>query len=141
MQEVFERIIAKLNKLLNHYPEDGTFLSLDDVMGVVKAEVEAYNNGWIPCSEKLPEETEKRDDIFDPITLAIVDVREYKASDLVLVTVRDYELDTEFTMDDMTVDGKWVNFESDGRYEVIAWQPLPQPYEPKEAEMEDNSCE
>lgn len=85
---------------------------------------------WIPItSGKLPEVKEVTEDIFDPVTLAVVDTKYRMVSDLVLVTVRDYEKDDVFVCDDITVDGKWCNFDDgNGVYEVIAWKPLPAPY-------------
>ena len=91
------------------------------------------NNGWILCSEKLPEEKECEKPVYDAITLADVDVERYMASDLVNVTAKHYDSDEVFVSDDMTVDGKWVNFNGED-YEVIAWQPLPAPYQQKEEE-------
>lgn len=82
---------------------------------------------WIPVSERLPEEHEEYQDVFDPDTLAVTDTEWYVASDLVLVTVRDYEKDTLFVCDDITVDGKWVNYNGDD-FEVIAWKPMPEEY-------------
>ena len=82
----------------------------NEVIEIVKQEAEQYNNGWIPCSEKLP------------------DVRQD-----VLVTVK-Y---TGF----MGMHGYWIktgHMEAENDWwgdcaggEVIAWQPLPQPYQPK----------
>ena len=90
------------------------------------------DGGWIPCSERLPEEHETENAVFDPLTLAEIDVERHMVSDLVLVTVRDYDHDNDFVCDDITVDGKWVNFGCES-YEVIAWMPLPSKYEPKDA--------
>lgn len=66
-----------------------------------------YNDGWIPCSERLPE--------------VEVDV---------LLTLRGLNIHTGFranTEGYFYVDGgEYVEFE-----DVIAWQPLPAPYKPK----------
>jgi len=71
---------------------------------------------WTSVKEKLPEEHEETRDIFDMETL----------SDLVIVTVKDHRDDEIFASDDYTMYGEWCNF--NGTYEVIAWQPLPEPY-------------
>lgn len=84
-----------------------------------------YNNGWIPCEERLPEETEQYSTKYDPITLAEVDVEWYTVSDLVNVIVKNYDTDEVFVCDDCTVDGKWANFGS-YPFEVLAWQPMPE---------------
>jgi hypothetical protein len=93
---------------------------------VVQALTEKLEREWIPVSERLPEEYEQSSDIYDMDTLAVIDTKHFTASDLMVVTVKDIDKDILFVCDDITVDGKWVNF-SDG-FEVIAWQPLPEPY-------------
>ena len=126
MQEVFEKIIEKLEELfqdlnvievLSYVDFDSTIQnSLDnflkaitnEAIEIVKQEAEKYNNGWIPCSEKLP------------------DVRQD-----VLVTVK-Y---TGF----MGMHGYWIktgHMEAENDWwgdcaggEVIAWQPLPKPFQ------------
>lgn len=72
-------------------------------------------NGWIPCSERLPEEA------FG-----------------CLVTVMDCEPSTQTEFENILpyvvgYNGDGWN-DADGEripFEVIAWQPLPQPYQPK----------
>ena len=128
MNKVFEKIIEKQEELfqdlnvievLSHVDFDSTiqnslenFLKAitNEAIEIVKQEAEKYNNGWIPCSEKLP------------------DVRQD-----VLVTVK-Y---TGF----MGMHGYWIktgHMEAENDWwgdcaggEVIAWQPLPLPYQPK----------
>ena len=126
MKKVFEKIIEKQKELfqdlnvievLSHVDFDSTiqnslenFLKAitNEAIEIVKQEAERYNNGWIPCSEKLP------------------DVRQD-----VLVTVK-Y---TGF----MGMHGYWIktgHMEAENDWwgdcaggEVIAWQPLPKPFQ------------
>ena len=124
MNKVFKKIIEKLEeekmsyfltiantgdeKLDCTYEQVGD--ALDKAIEIVKQETEQYNNGWIPCSEKLPE---LRKDV--------------------LVTVK-Y---TGF----MGMHGYWIktgHMEAENDWwgdctggEVIAWQPLPEPYRSK----------
>ena len=124
MNKAFEKIIEKLEeekmsyfltiantgdeKLDYSYEQVGN--ALDKAIEFVKQEAEKYNNGWISCSEKLPE---LRQDV--------------------LVTVK-Y---TGF----MGMHGYWIktgHMEAENDWwgdcaggEVIAWQPLPSPYQPK----------
>lgn len=71
----------------------------------------AYNNGWIPCSERLPEKN--------------IDVLTWARS-----TARGGEICFVGCCDN----GAWFLQSSAGtlsyptQYEVIAWQPLPEPY-------------
>ena len=67
---------------------------------------------WIPITKRMPEEYKNGNHMI---------------SDLVLVTVKDYEEDDLIVCDDITINGKWVNFDSED-YEVTAWKPLPKPY-------------
>ena len=66
MNKAFEKIIEKLEeirvkKTCNKEKCDTKELCricvVDDAIEIVKQEAEQYNNGWIPVSEKLPEES------------------------------------------------------------------------------------
>ena len=105
----------------------GRFEQTHKIIEIVNQLAEEYKGGWIPCSDRLPEEKEQERTVYDPITLAEVDIERYMASDLVNVTVRSWDSDEVFACDDCTVDGKWVNFNGE-QYEVIAWMPLPAHY-------------
>lgn len=64
MQSVFEKIIDKLEEksvgiTFPLYPDDETqFVPLDEAIEIVKQAAADYNNGWISCSERLPETNE-----------------------------------------------------------------------------------
>ena len=129
MNKVFEKIIEKQKELfqdlnvievLSHVDFDSTiqnslenFLKAitNEAIEIVKQEAEQYNNGWIPCSEKLP------------------DVRQD-----VLVTVKytgfmgmhGYWIKTGH----MEAENDWWGDCAGG--EVIAWMELPSAYRPKE---------
>lgn len=67
MQEVFSKIIEKLeierttaNNTFVKYEMNvdlGRVFGLEKAIEIVKQEAEKYDNGWIPCSERLPEES------------------------------------------------------------------------------------
>ena len=132
MQEVFEKIIEELeierttaNNTFVKYEMNvdlGRVFGLEKAIEIVKQEAEKFvpdtnvgNNGWIPCSERLPEEA------FG-----------------CLVTVMDCEPSTQTEFENILpyfvgYDGETWN-DADGEeipFEVIAWQPLPAPYQPK----------
>lgn len=123
MQEVFDKIIEKLETVSDYEPieydcndtacvDEQRFIATDDAIKIVKQEASEYNNGWIPVSERLPDEA-------------------YGC----LVTVMDCEPSTQTEFENILpyfvgYDGETWN-DADGEeipFEVVAWQPLPQPY-------------
>lgn len=145
MNEVFEKIIEKLEdkrktaeQLIMENPQDELdriqtqtaedFASAyHDAIEIVKQEAEQYNNGWIPCSERLPEE---HDSIFAKLkgTDKWYDAMFEKISDDVNATV-EFEDGTRKTMTLHTNDGKWNTNNRIVKFNVIAWQPLPKPFQ------------
>ena len=123
MQEVFEKIIEKLEEecfLTTNDDGETNELSikvvdLNNAIEIVKQEAEKYNNGWIPVSERLPDEA------FG-----------------CLVTVMDCNPSTQTEFENILpyfvgYDGETWN-DADGEeipLEVIAWRKLPEPYQPK----------
>lgn len=61
------------------------------------------NNGWIPCSERLPEESGK------------------------YITWVEYDGDRFRAIDEIDCDGIIKEWNCSTDYKIIAWQPLPQP--------------
>lgn len=135
MQEVFERIIEKLKETSIFMTTcDGygaNCVSVGTIEEIVKQEAEEYNNGWIPCSERMPEERESmfarfkgtdkwRDSMFE------------KTSNEVTVTIAD-EKGEKATTHAHTTDGTWKCdiLKACPTYRVIAWQPFPATYQPK----------
>ena len=128
MNKVFEKIIEKQKELfqdlnvievLSHVDFDSTiqnslenFLKAitNEAIEIVKQEAEQYNNGWIPCSEKLPE---LRKDVLVTV--------KYTG----FMGMHGYWIQTGH----MEAENDWWGNCAGG--EVIAWQPLPQPYQPK----------
>lgn len=104
---------------------DGKLVELEIVMKMIQEQPKV--DEWIPCSERLPEEHEEQQLIFDPVTLAEIGARDHTASHLVQVTVED-ETGRRFVWYDYTVNGRWTNFNGDLEFEVLAWQPLPEPW-------------
>lgn len=70
-------------------------------------EIEENNNCWIPCSERLPEES-----------------GEY-------LTWVEYDGDRFIAIDEIDCDGIIKEWNCSTDYKIIAWQPLPQSYQPK----------
>ena len=125
MKKVFEKIIEKQKELfqdlnvievLSHVDFDSTIQnSLDnflkaitnEAIEIVKQEAERYNNGWIPCSEKLPD--------VRPDVLVTVKYTGFMG-------MHGYWIKTGH----MEAENDWWGDCAGG--EVIAWQPLPEPF-------------
>ena len=71
---------------------------------IVQEVAEEYNNGWIPCSKRLPEEC----------TEVLVSVKEIDGS--------------LYTRTSWIQDGLWVIKKTPLQPTVIAWRPLPEPF-------------
>ena len=83
--------------------------ALDKAIESVKQEAEQYNNGWIPCSERLPD---------DFMSFEYLTIRKGHT----LATITYY----------CVVNHKWyLSRNSSKEIDVIAWQPLPKPYQTK----------
>lgn len=130
MNEVFEKIIEKLEdkrktaeQLIMENPQDELdriqtqtaedFASAyHDAIEIVKREAGQYNNGWIQCGESLPYVPEGTED---------EDCPEFN------VTIKGAERATTLKC---APDGTWFD-ESGNIYQITAWKPLPQPFQPK----------
>ena len=120
MNEVFEKILELIeqNALKNRDSISFlnscgiNFISASKAKEIVQIVEREYNGGWIPCSERLPEEafgclvTVDEDDIYGEPQRVILPYH--------------VGYDGETWND---ADGKEIPFE------VIAWMPLPQPYQ------------
>lgn len=121
MKEFIEKLIGRLEKhsfsiVINW--EKGKYLRTDKAIEIVNQLAEEYNNGWIPCSERLPE--------TDDYVLCWY---EYK----VMQGTRIGEMNQTYGI------GYYFNYHNSWGGEVacgvdckvIAWQPLPPDYQPK----------
>lgn len=136
-----DKILDKLEKLtfkaeVYNKDFDGenieNLICLGDVKEVIE---ECMNDEWISVEERLPKEREEFIKVIDPISLDVIEIDRYTASDEVEVTVCDQEKEEYFIKTDFTVNGEWHDsFYSDGIYKVVAWKPLPDPYLPEPLE-------
>ena len=104
IKNIMERIAEKRE---DYYLNDDIYDpiavdALDFACDVIEEEVKEYNNGWIPCSERLPEDTD-----------------EY------LVTIECGNRVTTLSYDEILCE--WFDHECNIHH-VIAWQPLPLEY-------------
>ena len=143
---VFEKIKIKLFKTLGI-----KMIDYNDVIRILDEVAEEHNNGWILCSEKMPNVEEE---------VYILAKRKYRDSSYKYITTTAlYEDGTVLENDSCwyweDIDGEWdeendcliipegwweyKHYNPDGVLnnavddEVIAWQPLPEPYKPSVA--------
>lgn len=130
MNEVFEKIIKKLEELKKLYvdlqlssknnieitayagKEQAIGIAIEYINEVAKeyvTDTNTGNNGWITCSERLPDVPEGTED---------EDCPEFN------VTIKGAKIATTLKC---APDGTWFD-EYGNIYKVIAWQPLPEPY-------------
>ena len=137
MQAAFEKIIEKLEeekmsyfltiantgdeKLDCAYEHTGD--ALDKAIEIVKQEAEKYNNGWISCSERLPEEYGDYLVAWKPLHMSAEDIIKKVGR----AVPHFYEI-VEYDPDDEAL---WIGSieQAHGEYEIIAWQPLPKPFQ------------
>lgn len=110
MQEVFEEIKNALHK------EDLEFMQQSDLMDCIDSIIDKiaaeHNDGWIPCSERLPEEYEDVEVTVEEIADEAGGKRHY--------TVRSW-----------LQDGQWVIKKNPYHPTVIAWKYPTEPYQQK----------
>ena len=106
MKEFIEKLIGRLEEKANQ-----TWLVLAERNGyeraieIVNQLAEEYNNGWIPCSERLP-----------------------KYGEVVMCSCTNSGITISCITHKGVKPSKSVRF---GQHSVIAWQPLPPAYQPK----------
>lgn len=136
MNKAFELILDRLEDF-KHWENDNGYpihtmsetQRISKCKEIVHQVEKEYNNGWIPCSERLPEEHEtmfvklKGTDKWDS-------AMPEKISDDVNVTV-EFDDGTRKTKTMHTIDGKWKTDINIVKFKVIAWQPLPETYQQK----------
>ena len=106
MKEAFEKIIDELKQESIIVDDDAGHRAVE----IIHQIAEEYSNGWIPCSEKLPE---LRQDVLVTV--------KYTG----FMGMHGYWIKTGH----MEAENDWWGDCAGG--EVIAWQPLPGSYQPK----------
>ena len=137
MREVFDKIIEQLgNKIFSAelYGNEwngqtvGNLLCLGDVRDVIEQAESEYNGGWIPCSERLPDDYDNR------FYMCIVENHE---EDLPMFCQYEEEYGFGFWNDIYDkyslgfVDTEFEPIEESGYEKVIAWQQMPELYHPR----------
>lgn len=133
MNKAFDEILDKLKQIPNEYRHEEYNEAIRDVVRFIERYKEEYNNGWIPCSERLPDECvpvnvtwinrnpesyyAKIKDVHFSATAVYYNSKWYWYSSTCVDYLSEYGKN-DFDLVDKDID-------------IIAWQPLPQPYQPK----------
>ena len=114
MNKAFEKIIKRFKQLQGCDSLANMFIS--DVIKVIKSIEKEYNNGWIPCSDRLPEDETDYLCCYEYTEIGGTHEGE---------KFKDYGV--------FYYDGyKWIKYWetiNKKNIQVVAWQPLPEPYE------------
>ena len=113
MNKAFEKIIRGIESLKSNKGFGGTIQTmyadgmLDKAKKIVQEVAEEYNNGWIPCSDRLPED--------DSICIVTV---EYPNNETVV----------DYGWFDIKRVCWFVGMQEFRTSNILAWQPLPEPF-------------
>ena len=142
MNKAFEKIIDKLilesssckvYKLIKPNIEDvAEFNTYKKCIEIVQEVAEEYNGGWIPCSERLPEERDWCLAVFEEVDTGFIGIpyiAEYLMGKHTIATTEDGWIIHNCT----DIEGGASEYYK--KLRCVAWQPLPEPYK---AESEDN---
>ena len=127
MKEFVEKLIDRLKlKIISPYfAINAEYVTFRNVVKIANELVEEYNNGWIACSERLPQESEPVGTLCEVVNVMLKNgivtsgwCNRYLEKWYVLDHDHDYPLPYEYK-------------------DVIAWHPLPKPYKPQESEWKN----
>ena len=124
MNKAFEKIIEKLEELQNNLllqTEGDIDLQVGVINGVmysrkiVQEVAEEYNNGWISCSDRLPEYAE---------SLVNCTIKRLSDGHVWVQNLIYNRIDDKW---------KWTDYPEDicvdmDSFTILSWQPLPEPY-------------
>lgn len=102
------------------------FREAAETIEALSAKLATANSGWIPCSERLPEE---HDSIFAKLkgTDKWSNAMFEKTSNEVNATIK-FEDGKRAVKTLHTIDGRWSEGHRGVKFKVVAWQPLPEEY-------------
>lgn len=108
----FSRYVEEVSPCLDDEYDDFFHRGLERASRLVKEVAEEYNGGWIPCSERLPE-----DDYICIVTV------EYPNNETVV----------QYGWFDKKRICWYVGMQEFRTSNILAWQPLPEPFKEREA--------
>ena len=118
------KLIERLQKCVN--ASDNSNFTNGSLSAIDIANQQPKIGGWIPCSERLPEE---HDSIFAKLkgTDKWNNAMFEKTSNEVNATI-EFEDGKRAVITLHTIDGRWSEGHRGVKFKVVAWQPLPEEY-------------
>ena len=115
MNKAFDEILDNLNQVPNEFRHEEYNEAIRDVVRFIERYKEEYNNGWIPCSERLPEYAE---------SLVNCTIKRLSDGHVLVQNLIYNRIDNKW---------KWIDYPEDicvdtDSFTILSWQPLPEPY-------------
>ena len=135
MNKAFEKILERLSNInrVVKTDEDAEWnRAIYKSTEIVQEVAEEYNGGWIPVSERLPEERDWCLAVFEEVDTGFIGIpyiAEYLMGNHTIATTEDGWIIHNCT----DIEHEYAEYYK--KLRCVAWQPLPEPYE---AESEDN---
>ena len=136
MNKAFEKILERLRrKVHNYYPSIDHYclsehaVKMSDIEKIVQEVAEEYNGGWIPCSERLPEDRDWYLAIFEEVDTGFIGlpyIAEYLMGKHTISTTEDGWIIHNCTDRE---DGPSEYYK---KLRCVAWQPLPEPFKERD---------
>lgn len=128
MNKAFEKILERLEQPYINCFKSGDYKfnnGIDKAKQIVQEVAEEYNNGWIPCSERLPEDRDWYLAVFEEVDTGFIG----------LPYIAEYLMGahTKYTTNDGWILHNCTDMEGGAEeyyknLRCVAWQPLPEPY-------------
>ena len=135
MNKAFEKILENIENLKLPFPDEcpsyygNTNKLLDATKEIVQEVAEEYNNGWIPCSDRLPEERDWHLAVFEEADTGFIGIpyiAEYLMGKHTISTTEDGWIIHNCT------DREDELSEYYKKLRCVAWQPLPEPFKERD---------
>ena len=112
MKKAFKKILERLDSHIEDVKSEGDFSYIKpfEIAKIAVRELaEEYNNGWIPCSERLPEENQVviLQDFYENITIGKMEIHN--------------------GLEGFADDDWWSSANN-----YVAWKPLPEPFKERD---------
>ena len=131
MNKAFEKILERLEEMRRKscIPDIKEYCqtTISRAEAIVQEVAEEYNGGWIPCSERLPEES----------GYYLVTYHDWSDGNFLPKYDDTYVRRLHYQISEHFVDWNYPKnvdnrAENDCHKEVIAWQPLPEPFKERD---------